>query len=288
MAGQKVTPTFLKWLVPVLGIAGLILAISVLWSVWGGSGTPGVDSDPVSQPLAGNIEEAEISAAVVPETETDIEPEVVAETVVADIDVDALFAGYDDGESFRALFHRWNETYDSARGTACDQAMAADLRCYFQRGTWTTLQQLDRPAIITLTGSDGSTWRAALVGLDEKEALLMVNGAEVAVPIASLTPYWFGQALILWRPPNGNDQPIGPASNGDNVRWLRESLAALDENFTVAPDTPDAFDDELVAQLESFQRKHRLEADGIAGLKTQIIINSLLETGDLPRLSDSR
>ncbi|MGI9203867.1 MAG: peptidoglycan-binding protein, partial [Woeseiaceae bacterium] len=134
----------------------------------------------------------------------------------------------------------------------------------------------------------GSIWRAALVGLDEKEARLIVNGAEVAVPVASLTPYWFGQALILWRPPNDSDQPIGPSSSSDEVRWLRESLAALDEKITLAADTQEAFDDELVAQLQAFQRKHRLEADGIAGLKTQIIINSLLETDDLPRLSNSR
>lgn len=287
VAGQKVTPTFLKWLVPILGIAGLILVTSLLWPVFGERDSPNDDSSSVSQPVDSTVEESDVAASDEPAPETTVSPEVTPEAAPAEIDVDALFAGYDDSESFRTLFERWNESYDSAGGTACDQATAAGLRCYFQRGTWTTLQQLDRPAVITLTGSDGSTWRAALVGLDENEARLEVNGAEVAVPIASLSPYWFGQALILWRPPNGSDQPIGPASTGDNVRWLRESLAALDDDFTVAADTGDAFDEELVGQLQAFQRKHRLEADGVAGLKTQIIINSLLETDDLPRLSNS-
>ncbi len=287
VAGQKVTPIFLRWLLPVLGIAALVAVISVLWPVFGERSTPDDASSIVSPSVDSSGEESAALAAYVPATEATGTPEVIPDAEPAAIDIDALFAGYDDGESFRTLFELWNETFDSARGTACEQATAAGLRCYFQRGTWTTLQQLDRPAVITLTRSDGSTWRAALVGLDEKKARLMVNGGEVVVPIASLAPYWFGQALILWRPPTGSDQPIGPASSGENVRWLRESLAALDDEYAVAADAADAFDEELVGRLQAFQRKHRLEADGIAGLKTQIIINSLLETDDLPRLSTS-
>jgi general secretion pathway protein A len=280
VAGQKVTPVYLKWLVPVLGVAGLVLVISVLWSALGGGDTSMVDDITISQSLDSSIEEASIPEAVV--------PEVVAEIIPPAIDIDELFVGYNDIESFQTLFDLWNETYDSAKGTACEQAIAAGLRCYFQRGTWTTLQQLDRPAIITLTGKDGSSWRTALVGLDENEARLIINGAEVDLPIADLAPYWFGQALLLWRPLNGNDQPIGPAASAESIQWLRQSLAALDRNTTVVSGTPESFDDELVEQLQAFQRKHRLEADGIAGLKTQIILNSLLETDETPRLSASR
>lgn len=289
VAGQKVTPAYLKWLVPVLGVAGLILVVSVLWSTLGGRDTSPVDDGVISQPLDSSIEEALIPEEVAPEVVAEAIPEVIAEINPADIDIDELFVGHNDLESFQTLFGRWNETYDSAKGTACEQAIAAGLRCYFQRGTWTTLQQLDRPAIITLTGKDGSTWRTALVGLDENEARLFISGAEVALPIADLTPYWFGQSLLLWRPPIGNDQPIGPAASGESIQWLRQSLASLDDDFSVAAGTTtESFDDELAEQLQAFQRKHRLEADGIAGLKTQIIINSLLESDDTPRLSASR
>jgi len=38
----------------------------------------------------------------------------------------------------------------------------------------------------------------------------------------------------------------------------------------------------------AFQRQHRLEADGLAGQKTQVIINSLLQPDGTPRLSASR
>ena len=45
------------------------------------------------------------------------------------------------------------------------------------------------------------------------------------------------------------------------------------------------FDAELEQQVMDFQRQHRLEADGLAGQKTQIIINTLLALGDRPRLT---
>jgi len=48
------------------------------------------------------------------------------------------------------------------------------------------------------------------------------------------------------------------------------------------------FDDQLATLLIEFQRRHRLDADGIAGLKTQIIINSMLESNQSPRLKATR
>jgi general secretion pathway protein A len=74
----------------------------------------------------------------------------------------------------------------------------------------------------------------------------------------------------------------------ENVRWLRQSLAALNDTYQPADMDSAFFDDELEAQLVAFQRQHRLEADGLAGQKTQVIINSLLARDGSPRLSTSR
>jgi general secretion pathway protein A len=105
------------------------------------------------------------------------------------------------------------------------------------------------------------------------------------VPLDDLADLWFGQFLIVWRPPNGVAAPIGPGMQNEDVRWLRQSLASLNSNFQAETGTPDLFDSELQAELISFQRKHRLEADGLAGQKTQIIINSLLAIDGTPRLT---
>jgi murein L,D-transpeptidase YcbB/YkuD len=69
------------------------------------------------------------------------------------------------------------------------------------------------------------------------------------------------------------------------VQWLRQSLAALDPDGKLRPGDSDLFDGELEQQLLEFQRRNRLDTDGLAGQQTQIIINSQLGLDGRPRLS---
>jgi len=104
-------------------------------------------------------------------------------------------------------------------------------------------------------------------------------------PASEVERLWFGQFLLIWDPPGDTPVVISPGMKNDNVRWLRQSLAALDESYAPQPADSDLFDDELQQQLMAFQRRHRLETDGLAGQKTQIIINTLLSPKNTPRLS---
>ena len=186
------------------------------------------------------------------------------------------------------MLDRWGVDYEISAGPACAQAEANGLRCYSQRGTWTTLQQLDRPVVLTLTDEDGITHQVALVGLDDHAADLAVDGEIVTVPTEQLSRYWFGQFILVWRPAIGDDQPIRPGTQGESVRWLRESLVSLNSGERPVSVNADIYDADLQEQVIAFQRRHRLEADGLAGQKTQIIINSLLASDDIPRLSSVR
>ena len=94
--------------------------------------------------------------------------------------------------------------------------------------------------------------------------------------------------MLIWRPPNGSDEAISPGMQNENVRWLRQSLAAIDTNYKPQTTTPDFFDEELEQQLTRFQRQNRLDTDGVAGQKTQIIINSMLALDGTPTLSASQ
>jgi len=276
VSGQSLTPALLKWAVPVFGIAGLVLAASVLWPIINSSapGESGV-ADTITVPLSSGSESA-------------VGAEIAPAPAPAKQDVEALFAAYDEDSGFNELFSLWNVPYDANAGLACEQAESAGLSCYFQKGTWTTLRQLDRPVIITLTRNDGTTWRTALIHLDETNAELLVNGARTTVLVSDLSDYWFGQFLLFWRPANGINQALSPGMRHENVRWLRQSLATLDENYQPDQGDSDIFDAELEQQLISFQRQHRLDADGLAGQQTQIIINTLLALDGTPRLSKSR
>jgi murein L,D-transpeptidase YcbB/YkuD len=69
---------------------------------------------------------------------------------------------------------------------------------------------------------------------------------------------------------------------------LRQSLASIDARYqTAAPGSPE-FDDDLQQQVRLFQRDNRLNVDGLAGTQTQIIINTLLEPDNTPRLTVPR
>jgi len=279
VSGQTVVPAALKWLVPILGIASLILAGTVLWSVFTDTEPPGTDES-ITVPLS---DDPSLPATV------DVAAEPAAGDAPPPPEIDTLLT--DDaggnGGAYATLLGLWGVAYDAGAGTACGQAEATGLRCYFQRGTWSMLRQLDRPVILTLTAKNGTTHEVALVGLGEEDAELALGDTPVSIPLADLSQYWFGQFMLIWRPANGSDQPIGPGMRSENVRWLRQSLAALDAGYEPSPDDSDLFDNELEQQVIAFQRQHRLEADGLAGQKTQIIINSLLALDDTPRLTTS-
>jgi len=273
VSGQKVRSGLLRWLIPAFGIASLAFAGSVLWSAFYEDAAPGADST-ISIPLT---QEAEVTEVPAPTPEPVAQPEAV--------DIDGLFEGYSDNTGYAALLRLWGIDFDPGAGTACAQVQAKGLRCYFQRGTWTTLKQLDRPVVLTLTAENGISREMALIALDDEIARLATANGSIAVPVDDLADYWFGQFLLIWRPANNNDQPIGPGMRSANVRWLRESLAALDAGYEPGTDDMDLFDAQLGEQLMAFQRQQRLEADGLAGQKTQIIINSLLAADGTPRLS---
>ena len=277
VSGQAVTSGMLRWLVPILGIASLALAGSVLWNALGSD-----DEQPIDTVIAEPPVERE--PTTVAAVETIIPP---ASSPLPAPDLDALLADYDDAGGFEALLNLWGAEFDAAGADGCDQAEAQSLSCSYQRGTWTTLRQLDRPVMLTLTRTDGETRDAALIGLNEISAALSIEDEAISIPVDQLSDYWFGQFTLIWRPANGSDQPIGPGMENENVRWLRQSLAALNDGYEPLDSESAFFDAELQDQVITFQRRHRLDADGVAGEQTQVIINSLLAQDGTPRLSDS-
>ena len=157
-----------------------------------------------------------------------------------------------------------------------------------QRGSWSSLRQLDRPAILVLTDSRGETHRVVLTALQGDRAELSIAGVSVTHPFVSVTDMWFGQFVMLWKPPNGQSLDLVPGSTDPNVVWLRESLAAIDDRYRADPLDSELYDAALEQRVRDFQRDHRLDVDGLAGRRTQIIINTLLAPDGSPRLMTPR
>jgi general secretion pathway protein A len=181
------------------------------------------------------------------------------------------------------LFARWNLAYAANRGRGCDQAAAQGLECLFQKGSWAQLRTLNRPAILTLTDDVGSTHQVLLVGLDDEAATIDLGGAPIDVPIAAISRYWFGDFLLLWRPPLAVVKSLVPGMRGAEVKWLRDNLRVAQGLPQTAPGS-DVYDEELTRLVQDFQRQHRLNADGVAGVQTQIVLDTVLNPTGSPTL----
>jgi general secretion pathway protein A len=182
------------------------------------------------------------------------------------------------------LFARWDIQYTANRGRGCEQASAQGLECLFQKGSWAQLRTLDRPAILTLTDDVGGTHQVLLVGLTDDAATIELGGATLDVPIATISRYWFGDFLLLWRPPLAVVKALAPGMRGAEVRWLRENLRAA-QGLPEAQPASDFYDDDLTRLVQDFQRQHRLNADGVAGVQTQIVLDTVLNPTGSPTLA---
>jgi general secretion pathway protein A len=235
------------------------------------------ESEPTSEPL--------------PEVEPDVEPDVETDPApAATIDDQLLMAGELTGlaSAFETLFGLWGIEFSAPIANGCEMARSKGYACLMQQGSWSSLRQLDRPAILKLTDSGGRTHHVVLTALHGDRAELSIAGVSVMHPFLDVADAWFGDYILLWKPQNGVAFALGRGSRGNSVVWLRQSLAAIDDRYRAEPLDSSVYDEELERRVIAFQRDHRLEVDGLAGQQTQIIINSLLGAEDTPRLKTSR
>ncbi len=289
---------WLRWAIPVVG--GIAVAV-IAASLW-----PLLEYRPDRHAPTGTSAAAATGSAAAPAVESrlaatepgpEVEPEVEAEPEAepdpapeATIDEQLLLAGELTGlaPAFEVLFGLWGIEFSEPIVNGCELAQSKGYACLMQQGSWSSLRQLDRPAILTLTDSGGRTHHVVLKGLHGDHADISIAGVTVTHPFLDVVDAWFGDYILLWKPPNGVAFSLGRGSRGDNVVWLRQSLAAIDERYRAEPLDSNVYDTELEQRVIAFQQDHRLDVDGLAGQQTQIVINSLLGTEDAPRLQMSR
>ncbi len=216
-----------------------------------------------------------------PELEPEPEPTLVEQLELAGELTTTAYA-------LATLFDTWGLEYRSGAMSGCAQASAAGLACFYQRGSWSGLRQMDRPAILTLTDNAGGNHAVVLTAIHGATAELSIGGVRTTHPVQSISEIWFGQYMLLWRPAGGRVVSLGPGTSGADVSWLRTSLASISPDYASANPDSDEYDAELEQIVRAFQRDHRLFVDGLAGQQTQIIINSLLAVEGTPRLTMPR
>jgi len=268
----------------VVGLVGIAVVIASIWSI---SREP-VGTAEISVALPTPVIAAPVgSSTEPPPVESNSEAVAEPESPQAALSEELALARELTTPDFAlaSLFDLWGLQYTQGSQSGCSQAAAAGLACLNQRGSWNGLRQLNRPAVLTVIDDDGNSHELVLTAIRGDSAELSIGGVAVIHPVSEITELWFGEFMLLWRPPGGAPASLSPGSRGAKVLWLRQSLATIDERYASDNIDGDEYDTNLQNIVREFQQDHRLVVDGLAGQQTLIIINSLLESDGSPRLT---
>lgn len=242
--------------------------------------SPAMTSAP--QPLAQPGQELEeIQPAKLVASVHDEKPRPTLEELLADPST-----ATDTESAFAELFARWGIDYAAVPGnTGCARAVKSGLRCIFRSGTWNNLRHLNRPALIELLDRDGQKHHVLVSAMNGDRVSSDFGGERYDFPISEIDRYWYGQYLLLWKPPPlPSKSALRRGMHGKSVVWLRNALARYNGK-PISSRKKDFFDKALEAQVKEFQRDHHLNADGVVGRFTLIQLNTYDADNAPPLLS---
>ncbi|MBC7982946.1 MAG: peptidoglycan-binding protein [Candidatus Obscuribacterales bacterium] len=261
------------------------------WFTWAGGATAAVAIGILSFSVWQLLHREPIAATPIATSAQPAAPTAIAPAAasLSPTDIQTLLtkASSDNSAAFAKLLKLWGAKFSADGGRPCDQALAQGLECVYQKGSWGQLRQLNRPAILSLSGANGQSHHVVITALDDDHAQVTAGENSGTVSLASLSRDWLGEYLILWRPQTATQRSLSIGMRGDEVRSLRQRLNSLvgsASDADAAQADADLYDATLAKRIEQFQREHRLSVDGIAGLQTQIVLDSLLNPTGAPRL----
>ncbi len=283
--GRRFVPVWLGWLAAALGLVSIALLAFGGWELWQRQIAP--LHALVGMPVRPTPATAVPLPAVVTPSSPPPKPSVpgpAAAPVAASINalLAANSAYTSDATAFRRLLSLWGTAMADDKNP-CGQAAKAGLSCLEQRGSWAQVRALNRPAILTLTDDHGQRHRVVLSALDDRFATLNLGEHDERVPLDELSRDWFGEFTLVWKPKTARTRLLSVGMTGDEVRWLRRSLNAL-QGAASDPEHGDVYDEQLAIAVQNFQREHRLNVDGIAGVQTQVMLDTALAEPGSPLL----
>lgn len=195
--------------------------------------------------------------------------------------------------AFAALLRQWQADYPGLTGTTpCERVGKIGLRCYMDKGNWTTLRHLNRPVILKLLDRDQRPHHVAAIRMKDQMITLVLDDQQVTLNQAAIEPFWFGEFILLWKPPVLASSVIKEGDRGSDVLWLRVQLdraqgtgsADSDLSGSQDPSPSPLFDEQLKRRVMEFQRTNFVKADGIVGEQTLIQLNKASADNATPLL----
>ncbi|MGH8273682.1 MAG: AAA family ATPase [Gammaproteobacteria bacterium] len=162
----------------------------------------------------------------------------------------------------------------------CLAASRAGLSCLREQGNLNLLRVFNRPAVVTLHAAGGPV-RVVVEALStDRITLALAQGQKRSFPVAAFERLWYGRMWLLWRPPH-DVNVMRRGMSGPAVAWLRHALG-----LAASASNP-GYDSALATAVRTFQRRHNLEPDGIAGPETLIVVRQSLGNETGPHLDGS-
>jgi general secretion pathway protein A len=186
--------------------------------------------------------------------------------------------------AYTRLFALWNARYMAGQDDACPLAARQGMECLNESGGIDTLRRYNRPALLSLVDEVGNVHHVVAIALAADAARLRIGDADYDVPLPQLQARWSGEFLLLWRPPQPHAPSLSPGMRGEPVATLRQRLQQL-AGIPAAAGEADVFDEPLRQLVLQFQRGNGLIADGVAGVRTQALLDSKLPLPDSPLLA---
>jgi general secretion pathway protein A len=269
------------WLPLAAGIAAVALLGAGTWAVWKQQ-----SAAPAGTAIVAAAGE-EITATPTDEETPQAAPPPVPPTVAELLQQQAGVATEDGAWS--QLFGLWGAQYEPGAVPACTQALRQSLECLEERGGIDAVRRYNRPAVIALTDDTGIGHQAVLAQLlDEQRARLIFGDGAWEVDIPELQSRWNGDFQLLWRPSQLDTRNLALGAWGEPVLNLRARLnrwAGITGGDVL---DPEYFDEELQDLVMRFQASNNLVVDGIAGVRTQALLDAAVAGADTPLLSAAR
>jgi len=153
-------------------------------------------------------------------------------------------------------------------------------------GDMNLLKRLNHPAILEFKTSDGlgsrylalakmNSWGVVLRGAGEEE--------EIELDTERLIPYWSRVTYVMWKDFLGNPGVIASNSPGESVVALKMFMHELGyHDIEINP----AYDFKTLEIVKGIQRDHGLQADGVVGPFTKMVLFNEKSSLRIPHIAD--
>ncbi|MFM2483217.1 AAA family ATPase [Celerinatantimonas sp. YJH-8] len=155
---------------------------------------------------------------------------------------------------------------------SCALLKGIGLQCLRGESDLAGLRKQNYPVVVPLDWQNQRYY--AVLRTMQQHLTLWMAGQQLTVSQDWLLAHWKGEYMLIWRPFPQYQGPFSLGEKGDAVAALAQRLALV--NGHAASSFPHVYNDGLRQQVLAFQKQYQLNADGIAGDETVLMLMRIL------------